>query len=119
MQDSFAKVEELAAHIKEYIHIRIAAVKLSTAEKTSKIIANLLAVVIVVVIFLFFLLFLSLAAAYALAKWTGAFYWGFLLVAVLYLVAGIVVWKMRERILRFPILNALLQQFFNEESHED
>lgn len=119
MEKAFAKAEELAAHVKEYVNNRIASVKLSVAEKSSKIVANLIAKTIVVVVFLFFLVFASIAAGYALAKWTGEFYWGFLIVAGIYLFIGMIIWVAREKILRLPILNAMVKQMFKEEEEDD
>jgi uncharacterized integral membrane protein len=119
MRATFSKVEEMADHVKAYVNNRITSVKLSAAEKTSRVAANIIAAVIVTVIFLVFIVFASIAAAYALAKWTGEFYWGFLIIAGVYLVAALFIWKLKERILQLPIMNALLRQLFKEEDNED
>ena len=37
MEDTFAKAEELAEHVKEYINNRMDSVKLNSAEKSSKL----------------------------------------------------------------------------------
>ena len=39
MEETFAKVEELAAHVNEYVSNRIALIKLNTAEKSSKVLS--------------------------------------------------------------------------------
>ena len=39
--------------------------------------------------------------------------------AGIYLLIGILVWSLKERILRMPIMNAILQQLFNEEEDSD
>lgn len=64
MEKTFSKVEELASHIKEYINIRISAIKLSAAEKSSKMLANLIAVAVVLMVFFSFVLFASVALAF-------------------------------------------------------
>ena len=66
-----------------------------------------------------FVIFSSVAVAFAFAKLTGEYYWGFLIVAGIYLLIGILVWSLKERILRMPIMNAILQQLFNEEEDSD
>lgn len=115
MESLFSRLEQLAMHIKEYAQNRIASVKLSAAEKFSKLISSIFAAAVVAVIFFMFLVFAGIAAAYALAEWTGKLYWGFLLVSGIYLVLGIVVWVAKEKLIRLPVMNALLQQLFKEE----
>lgn len=114
MESSFSKAEELAAHIKEYLDTRIALFKISVAEKSSKLISNLVAVAFVLMVFVLFILFASIALAYAFAKLTGEYYWGFLIVAGIYLLSGMMIWMMKEKLLRMPIMNAMLKQLFKE-----
>ncbi len=119
MEKTFAKMEEMGDHIKEYVNNRIASAKLNIAEKSSKILANLVAVVVVLVVLFLFVIFASVALAYAFAKLTGELYWGFLIVAGIYLLLGLAVWALKEKWIRLPMMNAMLQQLFNDESNED
>ena len=119
METTFAKVEEMAVHVKEYVNNRIASVKLSAAEKSSKLMANVIAIAITMMVFVFFVVFASIALAYAFASLTGEFYWGFLIVAGIYLLLGVLVWLMKEKLLRLPIMNAMLQLLFKEDDELD
>jgi hypothetical protein len=121
MEDTFARVEDLATHVKEYVNNRIASVKLSAAEKSSKLLANIIAMAAVVMVFVFFVVFASIALAYVFAKITGEYYWGFLIVSGIYLLLGTMVWILKEKILRLPIMNAMLQHLFkdNETDNEN
>ncbi|HEY6063281.1 MAG TPA: phage holin family protein [Chitinophagaceae bacterium] len=120
MEKAFARVEELADTIKEYVNTRIESVKLSAAEKSSALIANVMAGVIVAVVFLLFIIFASIALSFGLGEWIGKTWVGFLIVAFLYLFIGIVVWVGRGKIIRLPIMNALIRQLFrNDEDNED
>ncbi len=103
MEKAFAKAEELAGTIKEYINTRIEAVKLSAAEKTSAIVANVIARIMVALLFVFFLVLASIALALVLGQWMGAIWAGFLVVAGLYLLACITVWKARNKLIRLPL----------------
>jgi Putative Actinobacterial Holin-X, holin superfamily III len=116
MEETFAKVEELSGHVKEYINNRIASVKFGAAEKSSIVMANIIAVAIAAMVLSLFILFGSVALAYVLARWTGEIYWGFLIVAGIYLVIGILVWLLREKLLRLPIMNAMVQQLFKDDT---
>ncbi len=119
MEKTFARAEELAGHIKEYVDNRIAYAKFTGAEKTSKVAANILAAVIISAVFVIVLLFASFALAFVFSKITGEFYWGFLIVSGFYLLAGIVVWVLKEKILRIPIMNAILEQLFKDDEDEE
>jgi len=118
MESTFAKVEELADHVKDYVKTKIASVKLNAAAKTSKLISNLIAGLIVAGVFLIFIIFGSIAAALALSAWIGKMYAGFLIVAGIYLLGGIIVWSSRERLLRIPIMNSMISQLFKDDENE-
>ncbi|MBL0181942.1 MAG: phage holin family protein [Chitinophagaceae bacterium] len=119
MEKTFAKVEEMAEHVKEYVNNHIASAKLNVAEKTSGVLANIIAMAVALMVFVFFIVFTSVALAFVFAKLTGEYYWGFLIVAGIYLLIGLLVWTMREKLLKLPIMNAILQQLFKEEEDAD
>ncbi|MFT3845264.1 MAG: phage holin family protein [Lacibacter sp.] len=119
MDETFAKAEDLAGHIKEYVNNRISYAKFTGAEKSSKLASNILAAVIVLVVFVFFLLFASLALAFVFSRITGELYWGFLIVSGIYLLAALIVWGFKERLLRIPIMNAILEQLFKDDDNDE
>jgi Fe2+ transport system protein B len=119
MEKTFDRVEELADTIKEYVNSRIESVKLSVAEKSSAVIANVVAGIIVALVFFFFIIFASIALSFGLGEWIGKTWAGFLIVAGLYLLLGIVVWAARGKIIRLPLMNAIIQQLFNKEEEDE
>lgn len=118
METTFAKFEELADHVKDYVRTKVETVKLTAAAKTSKVISNLIAGLIVAAVFSLFVVFGSVAAAFAISAWIGKMYAGFLIVAGVYLLIGLIIWNMRETILRIPIMNSFIRQLFKEEENE-
>lgn len=120
MEKTFARVEELADTIKEYVNTRIESVKINAAEKSSAVVANILAGMFVAAVFLFFIVFASVALSFGLGEWIGKTWAGFLIVAGLYLLLGIVVWAARGKLIRLPLMNAMIQQLFKkDEEGED
>jgi hypothetical protein len=115
MQNVFVKAEELADHIKEYVNNRIAAVKLQAAERSSKVLSDVLALIFLAAILFVFVIFLSMAAAYALSAWIGESYAGFLIVAGIWLIIALLVWMNKEGILRIPIMNKMIAEMFRHE----
>jgi hypothetical protein len=119
MEKAFAKAEELADNVKEYFDTKIESVKLNAAEKSSYVIANLIAGTAALVVFVFFLVFGGMALSFGLGIWIGKTWAGFLIVAGFYLLVGIVVWTARGKIIRMPVMNALIQQLFKNDDEED
>lgn len=119
MNDTFEKIEGLTEHVREYVQTRIEQAKLEIAEKTSLVIGNLIAVAVVMVLFLFVLVFGSIACAWALSDWLGEPWIGFLIVAGFYLLLGIIIWFARERIIRFPVMNAIIRELHKKDRNEN
>ncbi|MEN9569363.1 MAG: hypothetical protein RL172_594 [Bacteroidota bacterium] len=119
MEAIFKKIETLGAHVKEYADNRLAEVKMGVAEKSSALLARLIAVAIALLVLALFVLFASIAVALVLGKITGELYWGFLIIAGSYLLLGWLLWATKEKLLRLPIMNALLQQLFKEDTDEE
>jgi len=69
-------------------------------------------------VFFLFILLASVAAAIAVGQWLDSMWLGFLIVAGLVLLLGLVLWLAKDRLLRIPIMNALLKIFFEKEEHE-
>jgi Putative Actinobacterial Holin-X, holin superfamily III len=119
MSEEFRKIESLLEQVKDYVNTRAAQLKLSIAEKLSKAVADMVAKLIAGLVFLAFLFFGSIAAAIALGQWLGKLWLGFLLVAGFFLVVGILIWKTRNRVLRIPLMNSLLEKLFDNKSDNE
>ena len=119
LQEEFKKAEELAMHFKAYVETEIELFKLRFAEKLSKILSNFLALMVVIGVALLFVLFASLALAFLIGEWLGRISAGFFIVSALYLLMGVFIWKLRERLIRIPILNAILGQLFSNEPADE
>ncbi len=118
MENIFAKAEEMADNVKEYVNTRIESAKLSIAEKTSKLVANVMAAIMLAAIIFLFFLFAGIALSLVLGEWLDNTWAGFLLVAALYLLVGIIIWTGREKLIRLPIMNALIKQFLSDDEED-
>ena len=119
MNDLFSEMEDITSQVKDYIHTGIDRIKLKTAEKTSLVVANIIAVAIVSIVFLLFLVFISVAGAYAISGWIGRPGAGFLIISIIYFLLGIIIWKGRERIIRVPVMNHILAQLFKNKDEDE
>ncbi len=114
MEKIFSAAEELTDTLRQYADTRIESAKLSIAEKSSAAIANMAAAFFVAMVLAFFFLFAGVAVALLLAPVVGSQWLAFLLVAILWLLIGLLVWKGRQRLIRLPVMNAMLRQFFDD-----
>jgi hypothetical protein len=117
MKETLAKVEEMIGTVREYVNIRIESVKLDIAEICSDIISSAIAVFIAAAMFLFFILFASIALSVILNEYTGSSWSGFLIVGCLHLLLATIVWIAREKLIRMPLMNALIKKLFRH--HEE
>lgn len=105
----------LKDEIRDYIHTQVDVVKLKVASKAEKVMANSILAVALVSLGIFGLLFFSIAGAYAISSATGHMYLGFLLVGAFYVILGVLLFALRQRLLNAPIINALLKKLHYKE----
>lgn len=117
--EEYKKIEDLVGHAREYVNVRIDEAKLAVAERSSGVIAMLIARSVVAIVFSGSLLFASVAASYGLGAWLGKTWLGFLLVAAFYFLLGILVWAARERMIRMPVMNAIIHQLFKNDYSDE
>jgi len=118
MEKIFAKAEKFYSTLKQYAETRIETMKLKTAEKTSQVMASLLAGIIVSIVFLLFIIFFSIALSIILGGWIGQAWSGFLIVAFLYLLIGMVVWKRKAKLIQLPVMNAIIKLLFKNNNDD-
>lgn len=119
MEETFVKVEEITDNLKEYVEVRVEDAKLRLAERSSGLVANLIARIVVILAFSVALIFLSIALAIALANWWGQMWLGFLVVGGLYILIGWLVWSLRESLIHIPMMNNILTHLTKKSEDDD
>ena len=118
MTQDFNNEDTFVEQVKEYVNTRIAQLKLSFAEKTSKVMSVMIAVVISALVFSLFLVLISIAGAMAIGQWLESPWLGFVIVGGVILVVGLVLWVSKDRLIGKPIMNALIKVIFDKEEDE-
>ena len=118
MPQDFNDTESLVDEATEYLNTRLAQFKLSFAEKTSRMAALMIAVVMSALVFFLFLVLISVAAAIAIGRWLENYWLGFLLIAAVVLLAGLVLWLAKDRLLRIPVMNGLIKIMFDKDEKD-
>ncbi len=119
LKSGFAKViTDMTDSIRKYIEIRLNLTKLDVLEKSAKILSLLLSAIFLFIIFMLFLFFISLT----MAKWLGQLMnsdaLGYLIIAVIYLISGIIVLRYRRKLFLGSAIKHLSEIFF-EDTEED
>jgi hypothetical protein len=119
MSEEFKKVESLVERLREYVNTRIAQVKLSVAEKISKVAALVIALLMAALVFFLFLVLASIAGAIAIGQQLDNMWLGFLIMAGIILFICILIWILKDKLIRVPIMNMLVKALFDKEDEEE
>lgn len=79
----------------------------------------MIAGLVAALVFFFFLLFGSVAAAIAIGHQLHSLALGFLIIAGAWLLSGILIWISRNRLLRIPIMNAIIGSLFSSDKEDE
>lgn len=113
-----SKLDELINHGEEYFKTRQELSKLIAIQKSSVVAAGLFSSMIIFFLFFFVVVFASVALAYLISFYTGKVYLGFLCIACIYLIAGLVFYAKRKSLVEEPMINAIIRNFNKSDSHE-
>jgi hypothetical protein len=118
MENEKTKVDLLVEHVEDYFKTRQELSKLIAAEKAGVVLSSVITNLILLCIFLFVFLFASIALAFGISQLLGQHYAGFLIVAGLYFLIGIILFAKRKQWLMTPMANAVIKNFFKNENDE-
>lgn len=107
-------VKELLDKTVEYAETNIDLIKLKLINKSSSITSALLAYIIIAVFVFMFFMLLSIGVAIWIGKIIGETYYGFFITGGIFLLLIIVLYTLRNRWLKIPIANSLLQSLHND-----
>lgn len=102
-------LERLFSDIKEYLNFQIKAVLTTVSKKGGDAVYVLVLAIALFMIGWFFLLIFSMGIAFGIAALLDSLFWGFMIVAGLYLLAGVLLWIGRDRVLKTPIVMMFLK----------
>ncbi len=118
MHNERNKIDDLVEHVESYIDTQQQLTQLKIAEKSSIIGASMLSAMIIGSFLLLVFLFASIAFAFLLANYFGKVYLGFFAVAGIYFFIALVLMLLKESLLKTPIANTIIKNFFKENQHD-
>ena len=109
-------IERLLSDAKEYL---IAQKNLALTIGAQKGGTALYALILAIALFMigwFFLLIFSMGIAFGIGALLESTFWGYMIVAAIYLLTGVLVWVFRDRILKTPILMTFFKMVDNHKA---
>jgi len=103
-------IESLFDQSKEYTAARLELYKLKLVDKTSSIASSVIAGVALFVVFFIFFTVLNIGIALLIGDLVGKSYLGFLILAAVYAIAGLVLFKGRNKFFKEPIIGMLIRK---------
>lgn len=104
-------IESIFNQSKEYAGDRFELYKLKLVDKTSTVASAVVAGVALFIVFLIFFIVLNIGIALLIGDLVGKSYLGFLILALVYAIAGFVIFKGRSKMFKTPLSNMLISKF--------
>ncbi|MDL2252402.1 phage holin family protein [Odoribacter sp. OttesenSCG-928-J03] len=111
-------LSELKERLSEYIRLKTEWLKLTTYEKTAKIIAVLAHSLVMIILGFFSLLFVFISIGFYIGEITGSAALGFLTVFALCLIVLLIIAACRKSI-QSKITNSMIKSFREQDDNED
>lgn len=102
-------LEDLFEKTKEYVNTRIELFKLKSINKSAIILSAVIMAMILSVLALLVLVLISLGVAKGINALLGTDAWGYIIMAVIYIITGIIVFVNRRKLLQKPFSNWLIK----------
>lgn len=111
--ESTSQVEALLEKVKDYIETRIELLKLKAIDKSSGVLSAIISFVVLFVFSIFFFILFSIGLALLIGDLLGKYYYGFFIVAALYLIIGLVVFFGRNKWIKPPVEKVMINSFLD------
>ena len=113
METHPGQIESLVEKAEQYGKSKLELVQLKTIDISSDIISSLASKLAVTAFFSFVFLILNIGIALWIGEMLGKSYFGFFSVAAFYLIAGIVLYRFRDKWIKAPVKNSIIIQTLN------
>ena len=111
--------EETQDLLESYVNNRLRLFKLQTAEKSSRVVTMLLAGMVTGILSFFILLFVSIMAAYYFSEKLHSQFYGFGIVALIYVLLLLLAIYLRKKILDKYIFGRVVKILFDSNTDDD
>lgn len=110
-QTTSSLFENLIGQSKEYVDTKIELMKLKTVEKASYAFSTILILLLFGIFFFLFFVVLNIGLALLIGDALGKAYWGFFIMAGVYIIVGLILFSARNKLFKGPITAMFIRKF--------
>lgn len=114
MSTSQSLIELLFEKIEEYGKTNYELIKFKLLKTTAIIVPSLISSLIVILVFFLFTLILSMGFAFLLGEWLGKLYYGFFIVAAIYIPPSIILHFYLHKWIKKPMGDSIVKQILKQ-----
>ena len=111
MENKTTNVEELFYKLKDYADTRMDLFKLKAISKVSGILSSIISAVVLVLILFMVLICITVGLSLLIGSALGHIWLGFLIMAGIFIIIGLIMFMSRSKLLKTPISNKFIKDF--------
>ena len=113
MDSKPTNLEELFQKLKDYADVRLDLFKLKSINKVSGFMSTVITIVILIALFSAVILCITIGLALLIGAWLGNAWYGFFIVGGIYLIVGLVIYSMRDKLIKIKVSNKLIKELID------
>ena len=113
MENKPTGLEELFFKLKDYGETTLDLYKLKAINKISGFSSTLIVSVFLIVLLFLILICITIGFGLLIGMWLGNTFWGFFIMAAIYLIIGLVLYSNRNKLLKQPISDKLIKELID------
>ena len=114
MEDNTSTIEMLFERAEDYTKTTIDLVKLTAVDKTADVLSSLISRLTVSIIFVLFAFLVNIGLSFWVGELVGKIYYGFFIVSSIYLVLAIVLYIVKDKVLKITISNFIIAKMLKK-----
>lgn len=113
MENKPEGLEDLFQKMKEYAEVQVNLLRLKGARKLASSLSSIVSSVILVVISGAILFCFTIGISLLVGDWLGKTYYGFFIVGGIYVIAGIIIYRMRNKLIKRKVTDKLIRELLD------
>ncbi|MFV8355890.1 hypothetical protein ACNQGB_06880 [Flavobacterium sp. XS1P32] len=114
MEENTSTIEMLFERAEDYTKTTIDLVKLTAVDKTADVLSSLISRLTVSIVFVLFAFLANIGLSLWVGELVGKVYHGFFIVSGIYLVLAIVLYSVKDKVLKMPISNFIIAKMLKK-----
>ncbi len=109
-----SNIEMLFSKSMEYAETRVNLFKLKAVDKSSHVTTSIIWRLVVAILCMSALLFLNIGISFWLGEVLGKTYFGFFIIGGFYLIVGLIVYLLRDKLIKIPLGDFIVKKLLNK-----